>query len=360
VRLTQHDEVNVSYAALSLLSNLAFSSVSSMETMLRASLLRALTSLYAQLSALPLSTGNVLQRLQLNFLVSCVAASPSPAHLRHLLRDSPLVDAMIADMASDVFDISKEAAWAVGNLTRGYWPVQRKDREGRYDIRERGGELERETRERRRLLAAKPGLMRGLCGLLALEFEEDDEHCELIQLGLVSISNLLSDEWWVHERLRADGDGGLRRAEETRRSNAKALSLAKHLCPSVSVLHAHPPCRLSPEQQSDDAAATDALPLPPYPCFQDGLSSSLPPQHYASFPTASPLHPPAIHPLTAAFLNSRGLCLLARLEACTLPFVREYANWCLCIFFTEYCRDHEEHASHEYETDDTAQCPLRL
>ena len=303
----------------------------------------------------------MLQRLQLNFLVSCVAASPSPAHLRHLLRDSPLVDAMIADTASELLDISREAAWAVANLTRGYWPVQRKDREGRYDISERGGEVERETRERRRLLAGKPGLMRALCGLLALEFEDDDEHCELIQLGLVSVSNMLSDEWWVHERLRAEGEQGLRMAEETRRSNARALSLAKHLCPSISVLHAHPPHRLSPEQQGDDAAVADALPLPPYPCFQDELSSSLPPQHYASFPTASPLHPADIHPLTAAFLLCRGLCLLARLETSALPFVRDYANWCVCLFFSEYCRNHDaEHLGHEYEMEAAAICPLKL
>ena len=366
VQLVGHEEPNIAYGALSVLANLSFSSAAIVDGLLGAGLLSALTSLWAALAQQPTSDANVLVHAQLSFIVSCIAASTSHAHLIQLIAHCPLLlEAMVADLSSPLLEISKEAAWSIGNLTRGYWGVQRKDLEGRYPLAGGGGggAEERETKERRRLLASKDGLVRGLCALLSLEYEEDEEHCELIQVALVALTNLLSDEWWVYAVLDVEGAEGLRRAQELRHSSSKALRAAQTLNQSLAALQAHglvasPPVRLDSfsTSMSDDSSLTaesedGSLPLPPFQCFDPSnvLDAHPNAKTYCAFPTASPLHPAATHPVSATFLACRGLPLLARLERSSLPFVREYAEWVLCLFFTEFCKEHDQHTAWEYE-----------
>ena len=103
-----------------------------------------------------------------------------------------------------------------------------------------------ETRERRRLLQEKPALMRGLCALLSVEYEEDVDHAELLQVALVAVSNLISDEWWVHDILRTEGQAGVEKADAIRLSYSHALELALGYCSSRS-LHSHPSHPLPPD-----------------------------------------------------------------------------------------------------------------
>ena len=362
VQLLGHEELNVVYGALSIISNLVFSSAHGLSALLQAELLHGLTRLYTSVREQSLSEANVLIHAQINFIVSVIAASPSHDHLMALMRDTPLVDAMICDVSSGVLEISKEATWALGNLTRGYWRVQRKDREGRYPLAAggAGGDEERETKERRTLLSRKEGLVRSLCSLLSLEFEEDEEHCTLMQVALVSITNLLSDEWWVYSVLNTAGPAGLKRAEEIRRSSSKAMEVAQTLSQSIQALRAQGLVAASitrgestshDSTMSDDSAfsSTDGhsevTPLPPFPCFNPSQVLSHHPNAltFCAFPTASPLHPPELHPASAAFLACRGLALLGRLELSSLHHVSKYAEWVMCMMFTEFCSQHDLH-----------------
>ena len=356
--LLGHEEVNVIYGALSILSNLVFSSADILSTLLTCGLLPALTALYGSVRQQSLSEGNVLIHTQINFILSCIAASPSHGHMMALMTTSPFVDAMIADVNSSVLEISKEATWCIGNLTRGYWKVQRKDREGRYPLAVglTGGDEEKETKERRAILARKEGLIRSLCSLLSLEYEEDEEHCTLMQISLVAVTNLLSEEWWVYSLLNTKGPAGLRRADEVRRSSTKALEIAQTLSQSLLALQSQGLVAANyakmgepTTDMTNDAMEADepdkALPLPPFPCFNPSYVLSHHPNalSYCAFPTASPLHTPEAHPASAAFLACRGLGLLARLEQSSLVHVSKFAEWVLCLMFTEFCRKHDEH-----------------
>ena len=344
-----HDNASLAYAALSILSNLAFASLTQLTHLVESThLLPQLTVVWTQLASQSLTDISLLQSTQLNFIVSCLAASPSQSHLVQLLSETRLVDAMVLDLSSSLLPVSRNAAWAVANLTRGWWSVSRKDQSGHYKLYEDGGRAMVETRERRRLLAEKPELMRGLCALLSVEYEEDADHAELLQVALVAVSNLLSDEWWVHDILRTEGQAGVEKADVIRRNYSLALELALGYCSSRS-LHSHPSHPLPPDTISPHAALpVAAQQLPPYSCFQSACQASYV-STVASFPTASPHHPPSSHPLTAAFLSHYGLALLSRLESSRVWYVRRFAAWMVCLFFTEYCNRHELHLQADYE-----------
>ena len=349
VATLSHDEPNLAYAALSIISNLCFASLPLLRHLVESTpLVQQLALVWTQLASQSLTDIALLQRAQLNFVVSCLAASPCPAHLTLLLADTRLIDAQVIDLSSSLLPISRSAAWAVANLTRGWWSISRKDVEGRYTLNEDGGQARAETLERRRLLAAKPGLIRGLCALLSVEYEDDVEHAELLHVALVAASNLLSDEWWVHDLLRSEGQAGLAKADAIRHSNSRALELAQGFC-SSPVLHAHPSHSLPPNATALHAATpVEGQQLPVYSCFQSACEAYHT-SSAATFPTASLHHPPSSHPLTAAFLSHYGLALLSRLEHSRLWYVRRWCVWMVCVFFTEYCNRHELHREAEYE-----------
>ena len=344
-----HDNANLAYAALCVLSNIAFASLAQLTHIIESTqLVQQLSVLWIQLADQSLTDISLLQRTQLNFIVSCLAASPCQSHLVQLLSDTRLVDAMVLDLSSSLLAISRNAAWAVANLTRGWWSISRKDKTGHYNLYEDGGQAMVETRERRRLLTGKPELMRGLCALLSMEYEEDVDHAELLQVALVAVSNLISDEWWVHDILKMEGQAGVERAEAIRRSYSHALELALGYCSSRS-LHSHPSHPLPPETIAQHPTPPiEGQPLPPYSCFQSACQSSYV-STVRSFPTASPHHPPSSHPLTAAFLSHFGLALLSRLEGSQVWYVRRFSVWMVCLFFTEYCNRHELHLQADVE-----------
>ena len=348
VATVTHEEANLAYAALSILSNLSFASLTLLTHLIESTrLIQQLAVVWGQLAGQSLTDISLLQRTQLNFIISCLAASPVHSHLIALLSETRLLDAMVLDLSSSLLPISRSAAWAVANLTRGWWSISRKDQNGNFHV-EDGGRAMVETRERRRLLAQKPGLMRGLCALLSVEYEDDVDHAELLHVALVAISNMLSDEWWVHDSLKNAGQGALEKAEAIRHSNNVALEVALGLC-SSPVLHSHSQHTLPPHATAKHAAPPiDGQQLPPYSCFQSARQS----YHActaASFPTASPHHSSFSHPLTAAFLSHYGLALLSRLEHSRLWYVRRWCVWMVCLFFTDYCNRHDLHREAEYE-----------
>ena len=345
-----HDEANLAYAALSILSNLTFASLALLTHLIESTqLVQQLTVVWTQLAGQSLTDISLLQRTQLNFIISCIAASPYHSHLVLLLSDTRLVDAMVLDLSSSLLPISRNAAWTVANLTRGWWSVSRKNQDGQFTLPEDGGRAMVETRERRRLLAAKPGLMRGLCALLSVEYEDDLDHAELLHVALVAVTNLLSDEWWVHGLLRSEGQAGMEKADAIRRSNSRALELALGFCSSPA-LHSHPQHPLPAHASARDAAPpVDGQQPPPYSCFQSSCQA----YHAstaASFPTASLYHLASTHPITASFLSHYGLALLSRLEHSRLWYVRRWCVWMVCLFFTDYCNRHDLHREAEYET----------
>ena len=351
VSTVSHEEANLAYAALSILANLVFASLPLLMHLIESTrLIPQLTAVWTQLAGQSLTDISLLQRTQLNFIISCLAASPCHSHLITLLAETRLIDAMVLDLSSSLLPISRSAAWAVASLTRGWWSISRKDQNGRFTLHDAdGGRAMIETRERRRLLAAKPGLMRGLCALLSVEYEDDTDHAELLHVALVAITNLISDEWWVHDLIKLEGQAGLEKAEAIRQSNNQALELALGFC-SSPVLHSHPQHPLPPRATALHAAPpVEGQQLPPYSCFQSSCQS----YHAtsaASFPTASAHHTAASHPLTAAFLSHYGLALLSRLEHSRLWYVRRWSVWMVCLFFTDYCNRHDLHREAEYET----------
>ena len=163
VATLSHDEANLAYAALCIVSNLAFASVSLLSQLIDSTrLVTQLGVVWTQLAGQSLTDISLLQRTQLNFLVSCLAASPLHSHMVALLGETRLVDAMVLDLSSSLLPISRGAAWTVANLTRGWWSISRKDKGGTFRLNdETGGRAMVETRERRRLLSEKAGLMRG-------------------------------------------------------------------------------------------------------------------------------------------------------------------------------------------------------
>ena len=348
VSTLSNDESNLAYAALCIISNLTFASLALLTHLIESTrLIQQLVLVWTQLAGQSLTDISLLQRAQLNFVISCLAASPMHSHRVVLLSESRLIDAMVLDLSSSLLPISRSAAWAVANLTRGWWSVSRKDQDGNYRI-EDGGRVMVETRERRRLLAEKPGLMRGLCSLLSVEYEDDVDHAELLHVALVAISNLVSDEWWVHDILRTEGKAGLDKAEAIRHSNSQALELALGFCSSPA-LHSHPQHSLPAHAHTKEATPPNpGQQPPPYSCFQSA-SLSYHASSAVTFPTAAPSHPPSSHPLTAAFLSHYGLALLARLEQSRLWYVRRWCVWMVCLFFTEYCNRHELHRQADYE-----------
>ena len=136
-----HGNANLAYAALSIVSNLVFASLPQLTHLVESTqLMHQLTVLWTQLAGQSLTDISLLQRTQLNFIVSCLAASPCQSHLVQLLSETRLVDAMVLDLSSSLLPISCNAVWAVANLTRGWWSVSRKDESGQYRLYGDGGQ----------------------------------------------------------------------------------------------------------------------------------------------------------------------------------------------------------------------------